>query len=189
MLYFIGGKSQVGKSEIAKKIGIQNDHISIVHTDMWRVWIPGHDPDELGWPRITQFINSNKNQLDMLVEGVAVTPERVKKLEDENTLRAAFVGYGNEEYVNAMLRYAEAHPNEYLYKEEARRKTAGEPSHRENFTEQVSGSEELRKQAEAMGYKYFGMTEPPSFEERIQPIIDYLLYGSYLNHKGFGMLQ
>ena len=132
--------------------------------------------DIIAWARTLDIIKHLNSET--IIVGVAATPERVRELAREQknfAVKALFIGYGNESYVDVMLEHAEQHKEtDYLFHEEVKRKNAGEPSHRDSMPGQVEMSEKLKQRAEKYGYGYYGAVRQPTLEKHVQIILDIL---------------
>ncbi len=178
-LYVIGGKARVGKDEAAQRLRELRLVGVIISTDSLRSGEA--DPDIAAWSRCLDIIRSMENiefDCGIAVAGIAATPERVHELErtlKSFIVKAMFIGYGNESYVDAILEHAENHKEtDYIYWEEIRRKNAGEKTHREAMPGEVAGCEDLKRRSEKYGYEYYGAIKQRTIEEHIGIVIDKL---------------
>jgi len=173
-LYIVGGRPKVGKGEIAKKMKELGLVGSTFSTDDVRI----NGNEELAWQNAIDYIENNQFDSDVLIEGVAITPEKIHELRLNNLVikKVIFIGYGNESFFDVIMAHSlkvnRAGGNDYFYPEEMRRKSTGAPSQKDSMLRE---SEDLKQQAEKYGYKYYGVTGQPTTEGHTQIFIDRLL--------------
>lgn len=178
-LYTIGGLSQVGKTTIADEMETKRGNLRVHHTDKMRrpptpIEDKGSHVDDRAWFDALKLIEAYdlENSSDILFEGIAITPARVHDLKLKNlTLRAAFIGYSHESYAQIRIAHAKG---TWLYSE-MRRTGRGDAYVRDAMPAEILKNSEIEKMAREFGYGYFDAIKLPSFEERNQAIMDYLL--------------
>lgn len=133
------------------------------------------DEDALAWQGIKGAIQGYDriNKIDLLVEGIAVTPERLARLKLKNlVLSPVFMGYSDVSHADSVLAYSKKN-RDWVYTWLKERK--GDDSHvRAWVQKKVAYSRKIKKNAERLGYKYFDVTARP-FEKHIQVVSNYLL--------------
>jgi len=171
-LYVIGGLSRTGKSKIARHIGSSLENLLILGTDAFRP----NGNDTLAWLNLVDYLTKNKFNSDVLIEGVAITPEKVNQLNlVEFSSKAVFLGFGRESHANSILTHAEREKaNDWLYIElQAGRYT--EAGIRNSMKGGIEESTKLKREAEKYGYGYFDITDYMNFDEYIRNVTNYLL--------------
>jgi 2-phosphoglycerate kinase len=142
----------------------------------WPIEVNNLNEDALAWRCAVSLINNYDaaNRHDVLLEGVAITPEEVNALKLKNLiLKVVFVGYNNESHADNIIAHAkEAH--DYIYGEMLR-SGKGDAYVRENIKNDIKRSDEIKLQAEKLGYAYFDATKAASFEDHIQTVVNFLL--------------
>lgn len=132
------------------------------------------------WNALTGIIADydRQNENDILIEGVAIKPDKIKELALENlAVKAAFLGYNDEAYATPLLAYLQTEAEkkkDYLYGEMKNSGKSEEDFVRDWMREVVKAGNLLREQAKASGLEYFDVTSHGSFEEYIQAVINYL---------------
>ncbi len=130
--------------------------------------------DELTWKAVLGFINPyDRKDIDVFVEGIAITPERVSKLQLKNlTPRAAFLGFSDPHYIDTIIKHAHEQKN-WVYT--VIQEHGGDESEvRRWFAESLEKNKELERMAKEHGYQYFDASSK-SFEEYISEVTTYLL--------------
>ena len=131
--------------------------------------------DNLTWDGVLGLIETydRKNNIDILIEGIAVTPERVSRLKLKNlSIKAVFVGYSNESHADAILKSSKKNKDwiQIWLKEHG-----GDESLVEDWVKEgIIKSKRVEKLAKKFGYKYFDITKRP-FREYVKAVSDYLL--------------
>jgi hypothetical protein len=194
-LYLVGGASRVGKTKILEKIKSQKNLVWF-STDTIRGKIKNGEiqlnfggnekpknynrwlgeEDFNAWLCTTGIINSheNLNQSDILIEGVAVTPEGVSNLKLKNLdIKAAFIGYNDISYAEVIIEY-EMKYKDWIYGHCQGSEKAIREYVIKNAPAEIEKSLGFAKQAQEFSYRYFDAVKLP-FEERAKAVIDYLL--------------
>jgi 2-phosphoglycerate kinase len=133
------------------------------------------DRDDLAWLGALGLIEAydRANKIDVLVEGNAVTPERVHQLKLKNlTIRSAFIGYNNESHLSSILAYSKK-KKDWIHR--WIQEHDGDDTHVKKWVrEKVARSVMIKKLAKKFGYGYFDVSKNP-FNKHIRTVIDYLL--------------
>ena len=133
--------------------------------------------DDLAWIGVVGLIEryDYRNFTDILIEGIAVTPERVHKLKLKNLkIRAAFIGYNDESHLKSVLRYSKK-KNDWV--QTWIKEHGGDYSHVKDWIQKgILQNDVRRKQARGYGYGYFDITERP-FNEHVRIVLRYLSSG------------
>ena len=136
---------------------------------------PKESEDALAWVGTLGIIETydRKNNVDVLIEGIAVTPERVSKLKLKNmAIKAVFIGYGDKSHTAAILEHARKKED---WVHTWIKEHGGDDSRVEDWVRKgVARSKVVEKLAKKFGYGYFDITKRP-FKEQVQAIADYLL--------------
>ncbi|HEX4104082.1 MAG TPA: hypothetical protein VHZ04_01220 [Candidatus Paceibacterota bacterium] len=131
--------------------------------------------DDLAWQGVLGLVHAydRGNRFDVLVEGIAVTPERVhrlaKKLKNLK-VKAAFVGYSNATHADAILAYAKE-KKDWVHtwiKEQGR----GDASVHEWVRKGIVKNAKLKRSARKFGYAYFNLSERP-FNDHVRAVMRY----------------
>jgi 2-phosphoglycerate kinase len=132
------------------------------------------DEDELAWIGIIGILETydRTNSADVIVEGIAVTPERLHALKLKNlAVRAAFIGYNSESHLEAMIDFARKQKDWVHTSIEER---GGDTSHvAEWVREGIVKSKKMERAAKKFGYGYFDITERP-FKKHVMAVVKYL---------------
>ncbi len=120
-LYVIGGLPRCGKTTILNEV-LQKRPMIAVSSDAIRAGVrylnehnrineePDMVEDQIPWEILIGLIQryDHKN-IPLIVEGIVFTPERVNSLKLKNLeLRAAFVGFSSDEFVEQAIDYGKA---------------------------------------------------------------------------------
>ncbi len=141
----------------------------------WPIEVNDMGEDALAWRCAVGLIENHdwSNQHDVLMEGVAITPEGAHALKLNNfALKAVFIGYNNESHAESIIAHAKQ-KMDYVYGEMLR-SGKSDAYVRENIKGDIQRSNEVRKRAKKLGYPYFDATEHSSFEEHVQAVLNYL---------------
>jgi len=158
-LYVVGGLSRVGKGKVAARMKERDASLEAFSTDQFR---PSGD-NEQAWLNIIDFIERRQFTSDVIIEGIAISPQKVHGLELNNlkVKRVAFIGYSNESHADFVLAHAAQAKNaDWVYSG----MQAGRISEQEVRGWTKSGipeSAKLRTEAETYGYAYFDVTACP----------------------------
>lgn len=130
--------------------------------------------DDLAWEGARAIIMGydRPGRGDLLVEGVAVTPERVYALKLKNLkVRAAFFGYSKESHLDSILAYSKKRKDR-IYK--WIHEHGGDDSQVRKWVEKgIVTSKQLQKSARKFGYRYFDISGRP-FREHVANVLTYL---------------
>jgi 2-phosphoglycerate kinase len=133
------------------------------------------DRDDLAWLAAVGLINAydRSDNIDVLVEGNAVTPERVHQLKLKNLIvRAAFIGYNDESHLASILAYSKQN-KDWIYKWIQEHK--GDDAHiKQRAQGKIKKSIVIKKLAKKFGYGYFDVAKEP-FRKHIDAVTSYLL--------------
>ncbi len=147
------------------------ENIDILHTKHFKKEIT---EDDLTWKAVVGLINHyDRKDIPLIVEGMTITPERVKSLNLRNLkIQAVFVGFIDNTHLDTML------TNAFTYKDWVYtwiQEHDGDDSHvREWFAEQVKENKRKSILAQEFGHKFFSITDF-SREVYIEKVVDYLL--------------
>lgn len=141
-----------------------------------RTQIPSGE-DGLAWTGVLSLLETydRDNATDVIVEGVAATPEHIHALALKNlSVRAAFIGYHNVAHFDKVLAYA--HEKNDWVQASIDEHGGGTDHVKEWVHGGVAQSLELERIAEKLGYGYFDVSARP-FDEHIEAVVAYLLSG------------
>jgi 2-phosphoglycerate kinase len=131
--------------------------------------------DDLAWIGVRGLIETydRKNMVDVLLEGIAITPERIGRLKLKNLkVRAVFLGYSSISHGAAMLAYSR---RKHDWVNTWIKEHGGDESHVHEWVRKgISRSAAIEKAAKKFGYRYFDISRRP-FKEQIGAAVDYLL--------------
>jgi hypothetical protein len=129
--------------------------------------------DALAWEGVLGLIESydRKNAADVIVEGVAATPERVHKLKLKNLrLCAVFIGYENVSHFQSVLAYANK-KKDWVYT--SIKEHGGDTAHIfQGVKDGIVKSRRIRKSAQRFGYGYFDVSTR-RFREHVAEVLAY----------------
>ncbi|MDB5259086.1 MAG: hypothetical protein JWO73_294 [Candidatus Taylorbacteria bacterium] len=134
------------------------------------------DQEELTWKAIVGLINfyDRKSGNSLIIEGMAITPERVKSLSLKNLkIKAAFVGFTDDSHLKNILEYAHAN-EDWVHKKITLEDGGDDSSVRKWFNEELGKNKEDATLAKEYGYEFFSPHEG-SFEEYTNKVVEYLL--------------
>jgi adenylate kinase family enzyme len=154
-LYVIGGKPQTGKSTISQRIASRLG-LEIVHTDLFQK-VPRNDG--LTWDRTVKHLRETNFPSGVVLEGVAITPQRIHELNIPTFAlqKAVFLGYSRESQAESILNYAK-HNRNWVAKN-IREKPSYVDEVRGWVKAGIHESARLKIDAEAHGYGYFDITD------------------------------
>lgn len=130
--------------------------------------------DVIPWEILIGLIQryDHKN-IPLIVEGIVFTPERINSLKLKNLkLRAAFVGFSSDEFVEQALEYGKQSKDWVSDKINAN--NGSEESVREMFTGLQQKGVELKEKAAHYGYRYF-TPDNKSFSDYKKEVTNFLL--------------
>lgn len=133
--------------------------------------------NEFTWKTIVGLINHYdrhlKKDVPLIIEGVAITPERVNSLQLKNTdIKAAFLGCTEMAFLENILEYSKKH-KDWVYKA-IQENNGDDASIREWFTSVIKESKQMAIQAEKFGYAFFPV-DSANFEKYCNTVADYFL--------------
>ena len=131
--------------------------------------------DEFTWAGVLGLIEAydRKNKTDVIIEGVAITPQKVHALKLKNLrTRAAFVGYSNTSHLQTILAHSAAEKD---WIQTSIKEHGGGTSHLTKwFREEVAKGRRIQKFARKFHYGYFDAGERP-FRQHVAAVVAYLL--------------
>jgi 2-phosphoglycerate kinase len=134
------------------------------------------DEEELAWAGVVGLIDhySRRNDTDLIIEGIAITPERVNKLKtDRLVVKAAFVGFTDNVHVDSILAHAQNHKSDWVNK--WLKEHNNDDTHIRNWGErQIEISKKFQAQASRHGFGFFDIVDRP-FSNHVEAVTDYLL--------------
>jgi len=172
-LFVIGGRPRTGKSTIANRVKARRGPLEILHTDQLRP----HGDDELAWQNTVNCLKTVSFAMEVLIEGVAITPSKVHSLKlDTLALESAvFLGYGRASHADTILEPArKAKDKDWVYGQ-LQANPEYESEVRSWMVAGIQQSAQLKRDAEYFGYGYFDITDYPTFEEYAATVTSYLL--------------
>jgi hypothetical protein len=130
--------------------------------------------DQLPWEMLIGLIQRYDHQnIPLIVEGVVFTPERVNSLKLKNLeLRAAFVGFSSDVFVEQTIEYGKQ-SKDWVY-EKIVANGGSEESVREMFAGLQQKGVELREKVDKYGYQYF-TPDNKSFTDYKIEVVSFLL--------------
>ena len=172
-LYVIGGISRTGKSKIATQTKIRHESIEILGTDAFR----RNGNNDQAWLNLIDHLRKTTFNGDVLIEGVAITPQRVHQLALDHFIleRAVFLGYGRESHADTILACARREPEADWVAGQLRVNPNYENEVRNWMPPGTRESSELKEEANKYSYGYFDITDYPIFEEYVSAVTTYLL--------------
>jgi 2-phosphoglycerate kinase len=168
------GESKVTISELSFSGDVNfhrlNEALDISHKKHFSQEI---SQDELTWNAVFGLINYYDGQgIDLIIEGMEITPERVKSLVLKDfKIKAAFVGITDNSRLNTMLE--EATHNEWIQKEIDKNANYLNEIKRA-YTEEIEKSKKVAIMASEYGYKFFP-SRKDDFDGYCNDIVTYLL--------------
>ncbi|MDB5245179.1 MAG: hypothetical protein JWN90_284 [Parcubacteria group bacterium] len=131
--------------------------------------------EELTWKTLVGLIMYyDKQNIPVLIEGMAITPERIKYLELENLkVKTVFLGYLDNSQFDSVLEYANQH-KDWMYKKINQENNGDDTTVRKWFEEEVEKNKVIAANANEFGYKFFSPSAG-SFEEYTDTVVRYLL--------------
>ncbi len=130
--------------------------------------------DELTWQAVLGLINHyDRKNISIALEGIALTPERIKSLRLKNLeVRAIFVGFTKENHFENILAHAGKH-NDWIQK--AIEDNKGDQTQiKEWFNGTLEKNQLLLTKATQCGYAFFDISTEP-FREIVTRAVAYLL--------------
>lgn len=131
--------------------------------------------DDLTWQVMKGIIAYyDARSLDLAIEGVYLTPERIHELELRNLeLRPLFVGFINLERIEGILGHAKQVQSGWVY-QNLLDNHMDETFMRAWAQDQVVRSAEIKTLCAEYGYQYLDIHEAASFKEFVRTAIGYL---------------
>jgi hypothetical protein len=175
-LYAIGGKSRTGKTKISGTVATRHGSLEVFGTDTFRP----HRNDDFAWRDLVGHLTTTHLTSDVLIEGVAITPQRVQELKVDHLVlqKAVFLGFERESHADTILEHARREPKGNWVAAKLKANPAYENDVRNWMQPGVQQSAELKKEADKWGYGYFDITDYPTFEEYANAVATYLLDAS-----------
>ncbi len=159
-----------GKISFHRPGSLKVHHLTI-SKDHW-------NEDEMTWQGILGLIETHdRHRANLLIEGIAITPERVRRLRLKNLrVRAVFLGYEHESHLESILAYSRKKKDwiNTVIKEHG----GDDTPVRKSVQEGIAKSSKLRKQARKLGYGYFDVSKRP-FKAQIKAATTYLTRGGW----------
>lgn len=134
------------------------------------------DQEELTWNSIKGLISyyDRKGAASLIIEGMAITPERVKSLSLKNLeLRAVFLGSTEESYFENILAYSKE-KEDWMYKKIHQEDGGDDSNVRKWFSDEVIRNRKVAVLAEENGYGFFSPHEG-SFDEYRDKVVKYII--------------
>ena len=131
--------------------------------------------DKLPWEMLVGLILRYDHQnIPLIIEGVVITPERVKSLELKNLeLKAAFVGFSSDDFTESAIEHGKQTKDWVHAKIEADQ--GSEEGVRAMFRGLQEKSISLKAEAESLGYQYF-TPDHKDFADYKKTVVEYLLH-------------
>ena len=133
------------------------------------------DEDELAWIGITGLLETydRNNRADVIIEGIAITPERLHALKLKNLkVRAVFIGYNNDSQLERMLAFAHKE-KDWVWR--TIQEHDGNTDHVVKWVrEGIVKSRKLERGAKKFKYGYFDISAGP-FKQHTEAVVKYLL--------------
>jgi 2-phosphoglycerate kinase len=130
--------------------------------------------DDLTWNAVVGLINYYDDKgVDLIIEGMVITPERVKSLSFFNfKIKAAFVGITKDTNLNTILEQANLN-KDWIYKKIGEH--SGDNSViKKAFNEEIEKSKKVAVMANEYGYKFFSLKND-DFEGYCNNVANYFL--------------
>ncbi len=132
--------------------------------------------EELTWKTIQgliQYYDHNENR-SLIIEGMAITPERVKSLNLKNMkLKAVFVGFTDPSHLDSILKYA--YENEdWVHTKITKENGGDDTSVREWFNAELEQNNKVEALAKEYGYGFFS-PHGGKFDAYCDEVVKYLL--------------
>ncbi len=143
------------------------------HTKHFRQEITQED---LTWKTIVGLINyydRKAGTASLAIEGMAITPELVNSLSLKHlVLKAVFVGFTDDSYLNTILGYAHA-KKDWVYKKIVEEDGGDDSAVRKWFADEVIKNKRVERIAKEHGYGFFS-PNGDSFEDYCSSVVRYL---------------
>lgn len=132
--------------------------------------------DDLAWIGMQGIIQAydRPDKSDLLIEGIAITPERIHALKLKSFIvKAAFIGYSDPSHVASILDYSQK-KKDWVYKWIQER--GGKTSDVNDWVKNgIVASAKMERSAKKFGYNYFDVTKRP-FKKHVAAVLGYLLH-------------
>jgi hypothetical protein len=185
-LYLIGGSPRCGKTIIFNDL-INKKPMIAIPTDAVRAgvrYLNKHKrinfseeevENDLPWEIIVGIIQRyDHKDIPLVIEGVVVTPERVKNLVLNNLkLKVVFVGFTEDSYIEDIIKYAHSE-KDWVYDNIITKNFGDDSEIIKMFSGQKENNKKIKSSAEEYGYRFFS-PEGVSFEEYRKNVLSYLL--------------
>ncbi len=184
-----GVRGTVNQTFFMSKAGVATANIKVLATtptsEDVRFESGDQGEDYFAWKAslgLIKYYDHHRMGPDLLLEGVAITPENISDLELKNfEIRPIFIGYSSPSHAQARIDYAKkVKEKSYVYRDIL---TRGEEAVRRDVeretTETIPLNKLLRSRAEKLGYRYFDLLEEvdPNFEKRADEAVKFILQG------------
>ncbi|MCE9643846.1 hypothetical protein K8Q93_01185 [Candidatus Parcubacteria bacterium] len=184
-LYLIGGSPRCGKTTIFNSF-ISKKPMIAIPTDAIRAgvrYLNKHNrinfsedeiENNLPWEMIVGLIHryDHKN-IPLIIEGVVITPERVKNLKLENLkLQAVFVGFTEEAHIEKIIQYGQAE-KDWVYGH-IKNNNGDDTEIRKMFKSLQEKNKLTKEKAEEYGFGFFSPENLP-FDEYCNKVVQNLL--------------
>ena len=117
--------------------------------------------------------NFDRKDVPILVEGIAITPERASSLPLKNLkIKAAFTGFADASSLDHILAYAHKH-KDWIYKV-LQENDNKDDSIRSWFNEELAKNQQLAAKVKKFGYAFFPV-DSANFEKYCDTVAKYFL--------------
>lgn len=134
------------------------------------------DQEELTWKNIVGLVNyyDRPRGASIVIEGMAITPERVKSLSLKNLeLKVVFLGFTDESHFEKIFEYSNIN-KDWIHKK-INEEDGGDDSHvRKWLKETLEENKKMEALATEYGYSFFSPHEG-DFDEYCDKVVKYLL--------------
>ncbi len=184
-LYLIGGSPRCGKTTIFNSF-INKKPMIAIPTDAIRAGVRflnkhsriNFSEDEiennLPWEMVVGLIHryDHKN-IPLIVEGVVITPERVKNLKLKNLeLRVVFVGFTGDSHIEKIIKHGQIE-KDWVY-DHITKENGNDTEIRKMFKNIQEENKLVKEKADEYGYSFFS-PENLSFDVYCNSVVEYLL--------------
>ncbi len=184
-LYLIGGSPRCGKTTIFNSF-INKKPMIAIPTDAIRAgvrYLNKHNrinfsedeiENNLPWEMVVGLIHryDHKN-IPLIIEGVVITPERVKNLKLDNLeLRAVFVGFTEETHIEKIIEHGLTE-KDWVY-DHITSNNGDDTEVRKMFKSLQEKNKLTKEKADEYGYSFFSPEDLP-FEDYCNTVVQHLL--------------
>lgn len=134
------------------------------------------DQEELTWKTIKGLINyyDRKGGVSLIIEGMVITPERVKELSVKDLgVKAVFLGFTDKSHIENIFEYSND-KKDWIYKKINQEDGGDDSFVRKWLHEELEKNKKVAILAEEYGYKFFSPHES-SFEVYRDKVVKFLL--------------